>query len=335
MAQAEGLIRPPARVLFWGGARFGIPFLDALAKLPAEFTMAGVVTVPDRPAGRGRRGAPRPMRSSPVAGWGRAAGVAVLQPAAAGDPEFLREAGALEPDVAVVAAYGMILPRPALNLPPLGSFNIHPSLLPALRGAAPVQRAIIAGHPEVGVTIIRMSEKLDAGPVLAQASLPNPPGTTAETMLEELARLGAKQMIGVLRRVTGRDPAGPPAEVEQDEGAVTWAPKLGPSEARIDWTRSAGEIARLVAGCDPVPGSWTTFRGVRLRCLGARVWDPGQACGGASRPGEMQGVDGNAVVVAAGEGCVELFTVQPAGKRLMDAAAWWRGAQPEPGERFN
>ena len=309
------------RVLFWGTPEFGLPSLEAMRAAGHE--IAGVVTNPDRPAGRGRA-----MRASPVKEWALAAEVPVLQPVRPGEAAFLDAARRLTPDVSVVAAYGRILPREALDLPRLGSFNVHASLLPALRGAAPINWAIIRGHAESGVSIQRMVAALDAGPVLGQTRIPIHAAMTAGELYEAVSLAGATRLVGVLAEIA----AGRAIETPQDEARATWAPKLDREAARIDWSRAAPELARRLRGCDPWPAAWTTLRGRSLQCFEPTVEPDAPGAGdaattaGVPAPGtviEAHPVRG--LRVATGDGVLRVGAVKPAGRRRMSAAAWVRG----------
>lgn len=321
------------RVLFWGTPDFGLPSLEAMRAAGHE--IAGVVTNPDRPAGRGRR-----LRASPVKAWALEAGVPVLQPERPGGEAFLAEAGRLRPDISVVAAYGRLLPRAALDLPPLGSLNVHASLLPALRGAAPINWAIIRGHRESGISIQRMVVALDAGPVLGRTRIPIPETMTAGELYEEAARAGGARLVAVLDDLA----AGRAVERPQDDARATWAPKLDREAARIDWSRPAADVANWLRGCDPWPAAWTSLAapaglaGTRLQCFEPRVDGAGPAeprppgSRPAAAPGAIIGADPvRGLRVATGSGDIAIGAVKPAGRRRMSAAAWVRGL-PDPGE---
>ncbi|MDX1660811.1 MAG: methionyl-tRNA formyltransferase, partial [Gemmatimonadota bacterium] len=275
-----------------------------------------------RPAGRGRK-----ERPTPVARAADRAGVPVLSPARPEGPEFLAALAAFAPDVSVVAAYGQILPAEILELPSHGSVNVHASLLPAYRGAAPVTRAILDGLDETGVTIMRMDEGLDTGPVLLQEPEPVEPDDTAESLARRLARRGAALAVEALDRLEAGELE---AEPQADEGA-TYAHKIDTREAEIDWSRSTAEIERAARAYDPWPGAWTTWRGERLKVYRTEV------AGGDDGPdleaGTIVTLDPRPVV-AAGTGAIALVEVQPAGGRRMDAAAWARGRDVEAGERL-
>jgi methionyl-tRNA formyltransferase len=255
------------------------------------------------------------------------AGIPVLQPEKPWGDEFMAGFRALEPDITVVAAYGHILKSEVLELPPLGSFNVHASLLPQLRGAAPVNWAIIRGHAETGVTIMRMVEKLDAGPIIVQARREIAAGTTAGALYAELAELGARTLLDALALLE----AGEAAEEAQDEAQATYAPKLSADDVRVDWSLSAEELDRWIRGCDPVPGSWTELDGVRVRIFAPQKTDDTAA----AEPGVVVSADPRAgLAVATGSGLLGVGEVQPAGKRRMEAVEWIRGRGVTKGAQF-
>ena len=314
------------RVLFWGTPEFGIPSLDAMREAGHE--IVGVVTNPDRPAGRGRR-----LTASPIKEWALAAGVPVLQPERPRGPEFESRVRALDPEISVVAAYGQLLREEILALPPLGSINVHASALPELRGAAPVNWAIIRGHHETGVTIMRMVLALDAGPMIRVARCPIGPDTTAGELYETLSRLGGEALVDALRDLE----AGTAREEEQDESAATYAPKMSRDIARLDWGLPARQLAHLVRGCDPWPGAWSLLDGEQVQMFAPRVlaWDP-VGDPGRVEPGTVLSDDADTgLVVATGSAALALREVKPAGKRRMPAADWLRGRSGLEGRRFD
>ena len=230
-----------------------------------------------------------------------------------------------------MVAYGCILRRRILEAPPRGSLNLHASLLPALRGAAPVNWAIVRGHAETGVTVMRMVKEMDAGPVLAQRAVAIGPRETAAGLSRELAGLGARLMAETL----GRMEAGTVAESEQDHAAATFAPKVDRAAARVEWGRGAREVACLIRGMDDVPGAWTLLGGAPVK-----VFSPqreGALAGPAADvpPGGVVAADPRSgIAVATGDGLVRIGEVQPPGRRRMESAAWVRGSGPRPGDRF-
>lgn len=334
------------RVLFWGTPEFGSPALRALTGEGHE--IVGVVTRPDRPAGRGRR-----ITAGPVKREALDLGVPVLQPPKPRGETFLESLRELRADVAVVAAYGHILTEEVLELPPRGSLNIHASLLPELRGAAPVNWAIIRGHRRGGVTVMRMVRELDAGPILHQVGVDIPPDMTAGELSAALSELGAEAIVDVLARLEG----GEVEEREQDHDRATYAPKLDREIARLDWSLPAEEVARWIRGCDPWPAAWSELRAAGDGDVesdgggvGGREAVPVQLFAPEVIPGRS-GPDGPAaeraasgtvlradpregLSVAAGSGAVRVGEVKPAGRPRMSAAAWVRGRGPVPGDRF-
>ena len=308
------------RILFWGTTPgFALPALEALADAGHE--IAGVVTRPERPRGRGLRVAPSAVRR-----FAEARGCPVLAPERPHGPDFEEAVRAVAPDLSVVVAYGCILKQSVLDLPPLGSFNVHASLLPALRGAAPVTWAIARGHPATGVTVQRMVRAMDAGPILAQKETAIGPRETMTELSERLAEVGARLLTEVLAAMAD----GPAPEVEQDHDAATYAPRVSRDTARIDWGAEAGVVADLMRAMDRTPGAWSRMRGAPVK-----LFRPRAAPGEGGEPGVVVRADPRAgLEVAAGRGVVRVGEVQPAGKRRMDAAAWLRGAGPAAGDRF-
>ncbi len=306
------------RVLFWGSPEFAVAVLDAL--LASPHAVVGVVTRPQRPRGRGRR--PRP---TPVARRAEAADLPVLAPERPRGEEFLAAVRALSPDVSVVAAYGAILPPEALDLPPHGSINVHASLLPAWRGAAPVTRAILAGDAETGVSIMRMDPGLDTGPVILSEAEPIGPSDSAGAVTERLATLGGRLVVAALDRLE----SGEAKETPQDDSLASHAAKVGTAEAAIDWTRPFADIDRAVRAFDPWPGAWTGWRGERLKVYRVEA----AAAREAAPAGTVVAVEPDPVI-ATGDGGAVLVEVQPAGGRRMTGVEWARGRRVEPGERL-
>lgn len=287
----------------------------------------GVVTQPDRRAGRGRRPRPTPVKEAALA-----AEYPVFTPERPGRPAFLARMRSLRPDLSVVAAYGHFLSREALDLPALGSINVHASLLPELRGAAPVHWAIARGHPVTGVTIMRMVKAMDAGPILRQDRTDILPDETAGELYERLARLGG----GGLLRALGMMDAGTLEERPQDDARATFAPRLSRGDARVEWARPAEEVARWMRAMDPAPGAWSELGGSPLKLFRPRVVEGDALQGGEGpEPGTVIGADpGKGFRVATGEGSVEVGEVQPAGKRRMPARDWLRGRAARAGQRL-
>lgn len=316
------------RVLFWGTPDFAVPSLRAL--LGEGHQVVGVVTQPDRPAGRGRK-----LRPSPVKELALSEDLPVLTPEQARGPAFREALEELDPELSVVVAYGHILAREILELPPSGSVNVHASLLPRLRGAAPVNWALIRGHEETGITVMRMTQEMDEGPILLQRAIPIAPEDSATGLYLRLAELGAEALIEALALME----AGLLDAREQDHDAATYAPKLDRSAARIDWDRPATELANHIRGMDMVPGAWTLLDDLPVKLFTARPvrLDAGaRTAGSEPAPGEIlvADPDDGLVVATAGPDLLTVEEVQPAGKRRMPVADWLRGGGPRVGERF-
>lgn len=277
-----------------------------------------VVTNPDRPAGRGMG-----VRASPVKDAALAAGLDVLQPARAREPGLRERIEEILPDVAVVVAYGSILPADLLLVPRLGFVNLHFSLLPEYRGAAPVQRAVMNGVEETGVSVMVLTEGMDEGPVLARRSVAIYPAETAGALGKRLADLGAPLLAETLTSYA----AGALAPEEQDHARATYAPKISPEEARIDWSRSASSVVDHVRGLNPAPGAWTEWEGKRLK-----VWEAREVEGESLAPGLLEG--GPSLLVGTGTSAVELVDVQLAGKRRMAGTELARGLRLDAGGRL-
>lgn len=303
--------------MFFGTPAWAVPSLEALLASPIE--VAAVVTNPDRPAGRGLRTGPTPVKAR-----ASQAGVALLQPTSARDPSLQEAVAELAPDVCVVVAYGRILPGALLAVPRLGFVNLHFSLLPAYRGAAPVQRALLDGASETGVSVMLLTEGLDEGPLLATVATPVRPDDNAGNLGERLARLGAPLLVRSIEAYA----AGELQPRPQDHGRATYAPKVSTDEARIDWTRPAAEIVNLVRACNPEPGAWTTLRGRRVKVYSAASAGPGAAL----EPGRVQAAAG--LVAGAGDGGVALLEVQVAGRRRVSGEEAARGLRLSEEEAF-
>jgi methionyl-tRNA formyltransferase len=310
------------RILFWGTPDFAVPSLRALDD--EGFEIVGVVTQPDRPAGRGRR-----MRSPAVKEVALESGFRVLEPKSPRAPDFIDSIRALEPDLSVVVAYGHILVDEVLSLPPMGSINVHASLLPKLRGAAPVTWAIVRGHEETGVTVMRMVREMDAGPIIHQIVEPIFPDETGSELSIRLSELGAEALVEGLALLS----TGQVEEVEQDHSLATFAPKVDRAAARIDWSLSAREVGCLVRGMDTTPGAWTRLDQLPVKLFRPRV---GQDEGlGGEPPGTVLAADAQAgLVVRARDGAVRFDEVQPPGGRRMSVADWINGRGIEAGQRF-
>lgn len=297
------------RVLFWGTPSFAVASLQALLDAQGGIEVVGVVTQPDRPAGRGRR-----LRPSPVGELASAHGIPVLKPDRPAGEDFLDALRALSPDLSVVVAYGHILRSEVLDLPPQGSINVHASLLPALRGAAPIHWAILRGDPETGVTLMEMTPGMDAGPILLQRSVPIRADHTQTTLTDELAVLGGDVLVEGLRGWDTRTP------VPQDPKDVTFAPKVDRQMARVPFEREAQAVANHVRAMDAVPGAWMAWEGSALKLFSPEVV---ATSGETAAPGTQVGEP--FIVATGGGGRVSFHEVQPAGKRRMSALDWARG----------
>ena len=279
-----------------------------------------MLTRPDAPAGRGRR-----TSRSPVAERADAAGIPVLTPRSPREPEFLARLAELAVDCAPVVAYGALVPPAALDVPRHGWVNLHFSLLPAWRGAAPVQHAVMAGDEVTGAATFQLEAGLDTGPVFGVVTEPIGPRDTAGDLLERLSVSGARLLVATLDGIADGSLR---AEPQPAEG-VSLAPRIETADAEVDWALPAHVVDRRVRGVTPAPGAWTTWRGNRLRLAPVEPLSSSLAL----EPGELS-VGPTGVLVGTGRGAVRLSSVQPAGKKLLPAADWARGARPEPGERL-
>ncbi len=304
------------RLVFAGTPEFAARALAAL--LEAGHAIPLVLTQPDRPAGRGLEPAAGPVKRLALE-----RGLALHQPPSLREPRALEPIAAVRPEAIVVAAYGLLLPPALLGLAPHGAINIHASLLPRWRGAAPIQRALLAGDTETGITLIRMDEGLDTGPILAQRRIAIAADDDAQTLHDRLAALGAEMIVALLEDLaSGRARATP-----QPSEGVTYAPKLVRGEAEVDWTRPCAEIERKLRALRPAPGAETVHRGERLK-----LWR-GECVGGGGEPGTVLAAT-DALVVACADGALALAELQRPGGRRMSAAAFLRGHPIAPGERL-
>ena len=306
------------RLIFAGTPEFAVAALAAL--IDAKHDIAMVLTQPDRPAGRGLRETP-----SPVKRLAQQQGIDVFQPITLKTPDNQAKIAAVKADVMVVAAYGLILPQAVLDIPRLGCINIHGSLLPRWRGAAPIHRAILAGDRETGITIMQMAAGLDTGPTLMRESIPIDAKDTTATLHDQLATLGGKLIVRALQQLqNGALPATP----QPDEG-VTYAAKISKSEARIYWNLSAAEIERQVRAFNPFPIAQTRWRGETLR-----IWKAELAGEENRNPGSIVAVEKDRIVVACGAGTLALTELQRAGGKRLAARAFLQGISIQVGERF-
>jgi len=304
-------------VVFFGSPDFAVPSLRAL--VGEGFNVRAVVTQPDRPTGRSRS----TTTATAVKAAATAEGLDVLQPEKPTDAAFLQRLRDLAPDVGVVVGYGHILRKELLSLPRRGMVNVHPSLLPALRGAAPIEWTILHGIENTGVTIMQLDEGMDSGPILHQLPHRVAPGTTAGELGEHLAEMGAQALIEALA-LWEQDGL---KLVPQNAAHATYAPKLTREVAHIDWTKPADVVARQTLALDPRPGAWSTHEGREVKLF------LGRALPGSGTPGEVTEAAAR-LVIATGDGLVEVAEVQPAGKERMPAGDWVRGRGTAVGRRF-
>jgi methionyl-tRNA formyltransferase len=311
------------RVIFAGTSDFAVPSLEALIASP-EHELLAVITQPDRPKGRGRE-----MQLSPVKEVALAHGYPILQPEKISAPESLAEIKSYGPIGAmVVVAYGQKIPLELLEWPRRGVVNVHGSILPKYRGAAPIQHALIAGEKQTGVTTMLMDEGWDTGDILLQESLDILPDENAGELGARLALLGSRLLI---RTLDGLED-GTVAPIPQDGELATMARSLGPDAGAIDWTRPADVIVNQVRGCTPRPGAYTRHNGSVVKIWKARVGRTGERLG---EPGRIIAVHGDCVEVAAGEGSVDIIEAQAESRKRMSAADFARGAKLSPGDRFD
>lgn len=309
------------RLVFFGTPDFAVPALRAL--MGEGFDVAAVVTQPDRPQGRSRsRRIPPPVKDVATA-----EGIAVLQPDRPADRAFVDALRTFSPDLGVVIAYGHILKPELLALPTRGMINVHASLLPALRGAAPIQHAVMQGFEETGVTIMQMDAGMDTGPILHQVPTPVATDETGGELEVRLAELGALALVEALALME----AGAVTPRAQDDARASYAPKLTADGARITWTADAGTIARRLRGLDPRPGAWTELRDRRVKLFGPR---PAGGAPLSAAPGEIVETD-PALLVATGDGLLQILDVQPEGKARLSAREWVRGRGARAGDRFH
>ncbi len=305
------------RVVFAGTPEVALPSLDAV--VASDHEVIAVVTRPDAPSGRGRT-----LHPSPVGARAAELGLETLKPDHPRDAGFRARLTELAPDCCAVVAYGALVPERVLAIPRHGWVNLHFSLLPRWRGAAPVQHAVWNGDAVTGATTFRLVKAMDAGPVYRTLTRPIGPTATSGELLAELAGAGAGLLVETLDAIeAGADP------VPQPDHGVTLAPKIDVADAQIDWTRPAAQIDRMIRACSPSPGAWTLFRGDRFKINTAAPVDQT----GTDEPGTLV-ITKRSVRVATGSGLLELGSVQPPGRKAMNAADWSRGVTFEPGERL-
>ncbi|MBE2997396.1 methionyl-tRNA formyltransferase [Nocardiopsis sp. HNM0947] len=308
------------KLVFAGTPEVAVPSLRAL--LDSGHEVAAVVTRPDARSGRGRK-----VSASPVAEVAEAEGIEVLKPAKAKDPEFLERLAEIAPDCCPVVAYGALLPQPALDIPRHGWVNLHFSLLPAWRGAAPVQHALLHGDDVTGASTFRIVQELDAGPVFGTLAETVRPTDTSGELLERLSVSGAELLVQTLDGIE----AGALEAVPQPEADVSYAAKLTPLDAELDFTAPARRVDRVARACTPAPGAWTTFRGTRLKTGPVRPITDADTP--ALEPGELH-VEKKRVLAGTSTHPVELGQVQPQGKKAMAAVDWARGVRPTEDDRL-
>ena len=306
------------KIIFAGTPQFAV---TALAALHKEHQIIAVLTQPDRPAGRGMQ-----LTASPVKQFAQQHGLAVFQPVTLKSEEVQRKISALNADVMVVAAYGLILPKNVLQLPRYGCLNIHASLLPRWRGAAPIQRAILAGDTETGITIMQMDEGMDTGDMLLRHACPIETEDTAQTLQDKLAEIGAGSILETLRLLQQNllTPA------KQDIGAASYAAKLTKVEAQIDWRQDARQIERAVRAYNPFPVCHTRLNGVMIK-----VWQAALCTGKHGKPGRVIEVDKRGITVACGKDALRLQMLQRPGGKVQDAGQFLHAVPVEAGEEFD
>jgi len=305
------------RLVFMGTPQFAVPPLQSLAE--AGHDIAGVVTRTDKPAGRGRTLAAPPVKTA-----AEQRGLPVFQPRRVREPEFIETLRKLRPEAIVVAAYGQILPKEILSLPKYGCINIHASLLPAYRGAAPINWAIIRGEAETGITIMQMDEGMDTGAILMRQSIPIEPADTAGSLTEKLSVIGARLITGALLLVE----SGALKQAQQDGTKATTAPILKKEDGLIDWSLPATEIHNRVRGLSPWPGAYSFLDGKLIKIL-ASAPRPG-----SGEPGKLYNQDKNILSAGTGSGLLDIVTIQPEGKKPMTAAEFLRGHRDIAGKKF-
>ncbi len=305
------------RVLFWGTPEFAAPPLRAL--IGEGFEVVGVITQPDKPQGRSREIIPSPVKQIVTEEE-----IPIFQPKNARGPELVESLKALKPDISIVVAYGHILPQKIIDLPPMGTLNIHASLLPALRGAGPIQAAIHQGLTETGVSVMRVTPPLDAGPVLLQARTQIFDDETFGELQVRLSELGALTLIEALTLLS----LGKAKEMVQDESRATYAPKVNRESSRINWKESALQISRLIRASDPKPGAFSETPKGDVKMFGPKVMD-----GIKGKPGEVLKTTGE-LMIACGNDAIRISHVQPSGKSRMSAHDWARGRGTVVGDRY-
>ncbi|MBU0945674.1 MAG: methionyl-tRNA formyltransferase [Proteobacteria bacterium] len=307
------------RIIFMGTPDFSVPALQAL--LNSVDQVVAVITQPDRPKGRGKK-----LAQPPVKVLAESAGIPVLQPTKIRTAEFADQLRSYRPDLIVVAAYGRILPPSILDLPPLGCINIHGSLLPRHRGAAPIQWAVIKGDQEAGVTIMQMDVGMDTGAMLLPASIPVAKDETAGSLFTKLSKLGGTALLQALDLLR----QGKLIPIEQNHSLATEAPPLKKEDGCIDWSKSGQEIHCLIRGLDPWPTAYSFLDGVRFRFFSPEL----RECNSSQKPGTVISADRNGLLLATGSGEILIREIQPEGKKRMRVEAYLCGHPLQPGQIF-
>lgn len=317
--RGESMPKQPLRIIFMGTPDFATSNLQALINGPDE--VVAVVTQPDRPKGRGKQ-----LKPPPVKLLADSFDIPVLQPDKIRTEEFLNGLLSYQPDLVVATAYGRILPPSLLDLAPMGCINVHGSLLPRHRGAAPIQWSVIRGDKEVGVTIIRMDEGMDTGDILLKASIPSAPEETAGTLSDKLAQLGNETLLKAIKGLK----EGTIAPTPQDHSQATEAPRLKKTDGLVDWTKDAGELECLIRGLDPWPSAFCFLGDIRLRLFRPEIiYRETDA-----QPGSLLRADKRGLLIACGSDALLIRELQPAGKKRMTAEAFLCGCSLSPGTLF-
>ena len=312
------------KIVFFGTAEFAVPSLESL--ISAGHEILAVVTQPDKPQGRGRLLVPSPVKLAALAH-----NLEVIQPKRVRSAAFLQRMTDFAPDVLALAAFGQVIPQALLDLPPMGPINVHGSLLPKYRGAAPIQRALMAGESVTGVTTMWMDASLDTGDMLLKASIPVEPSDTSGTLIEKLSKLGAGLLIETLEGMM----AGTVSRIPQDHSEATLAPAILPEDGEIRWSENAVEICNRIRGVNPKPGAYSEINGKRLKIWGAEIAEEDfEAILEAGQVIEIKKKPAG-VLVSTGSGVLLLTEVQPESGKRMSAGDWARGVRLEPGSRFS
>jgi methionyl-tRNA formyltransferase len=315
---------PALKVIFFGSPDFAVPTLRELRA--CGHAVVAVVTQPDKPRGRGQKPSPGPVKT-----FAEESGLGVLQPERLKDGTFLSRVESLAPDIGVVAAYGKILPASLLAIPRLGMINVHASLLPRWRGASPIHRAVMSGDARTGISIMRVVQALDAGGIFATAGRAIGPDETSEDVERDLADLGGRLILPVIEALA----SGTAIETPQDESLVTYAPRLTREEGLVSWERPATDLHNQVRGLHPWPHAFTSLNGARVILLQSAAGGSDDRAPASAYPGEILRVDGDGLVVSAGQGTLlTLRQVQAEGRRPVSGREFAAGARLQPGARF-